>query len=74
MPTRRYAEEDLQIGVGLPALLEGTAEPAILKGPGGRGQKCQIKSAEAIRASFLLGRMIGFALKLPLKAGASRER
>jgi hypothetical protein len=35
-------------------------------------QKCQIKSAATIKASFLLGGMTGFALKLPLKAGASR--
>jgi hypothetical protein len=35
-------------------------------------QKCQIKSAATIKASFLLGGMTGFALKLPLKAGASK--
>ncbi len=37
-------------------------------------QKCQIRSAATIKASFLLGGMTGVALKLPLKAGASSAR
>src|SRR5258708_15288791 len=37
-------------------------------------QKCQIRSAATIKASFLVGGMTGFAVKLPLKAGASRAR